>query len=108
MTTDPIPMSGRQAGGRVAVLAVSSVALTLGFACAPAIAASLAAALLALWSLGGFAGTVESFLAAFIVYEGAIYVTCIASGTGVGSFSAPIDTGFRDQRRVVCRAACGS
>jgi hypothetical protein len=31
-----------------------------------------------------------SFLAAFVVYEGAIYIACVASGTGVGSFTEPI------------------
>ena len=39
MTTDPIPMSGRQAGAAVAILAASSLALTLGFACALPLAA---------------------------------------------------------------------
>jgi hypothetical protein len=146
MTTDPIVMSGRQTGAIVAVLAASSVALTLGFACAlplaafatisalifqPRVAASavltvwlmnqiigfsllhyptdpstiawgfalgiigllsLGAAFLVLSRLGGFVGILASFLAAFVVYEGAIYIVCVASGTGVGSFTAPIVT----------------
>jgi hypothetical protein len=53
---------------------------------------SLGAALLALARLNGFVGVLASFLAAFIVYEGAIYIACVASGTGVGSFTAPIVT----------------
>jgi hypothetical protein len=146
MTTDPIPMSGRQTSAIVAVLAASSVALTLGFACALPLAAfatisalifqpraavgavltvwlinqmvgfsflhyptdpstiawgfalgviallSLGAAFLALSRLDGLVGILASFLAAFVVYEGAIYVVCVASGTGVGSFTAPIVT----------------
>jgi hypothetical protein len=146
MTTDPIPMSGRQAGAAVAILAASSLALTLGFACALPLAAfaaisalifkpraatgavltvwlinqivgfaflhypvdasttawgfalgaigllALASALLVLGRLGGFAGTIAGFLAAFVVYEGAIFVACVASGTGVGSFTAPVMT----------------
>ena len=146
MTTDPIPMSGRQTGGVVAVIAASSVTLTLGFACALPFAAfaaisalifksraavgavlavwlmnqiigfallhyptdastiawgfalgvigllSLGAAILVLSRLEGFVGAVVSFLAAFVVYEAAIYVVCVASGTGVGSFTTSIVT----------------
>lgn len=146
MTTGPIVMSGRQTGAIVAMLAASSVALTLGFACALPLAAfatisallfqpraavgavltvwlmnqiigfsflhyptdprtiawgfalgaigllSLGAAFLVLSRLGGFVGMLVSFVAAFIVYEGAIYIVCVASGTGVGSFTAPIVT----------------
>jgi hypothetical protein len=146
MTTDPIAMSGRQTGAIVALLAASSVALTLGFACAlplaafatisamffqPRVAAgavfavwlmnqiigfrllhyptdpstiawgfalgiigllSLGAAFLVLSRLGGFVGVLASFFAAFVVYEAAIYIVCVASGTGVGSFTAPIVT----------------
>jgi hypothetical protein len=51
---------------------------------------SLGAAVLVLWRLGGVAGVVASFLAAFIVYEGAVYIACVTSGTGAGSFTAPI------------------
>ena len=146
MTTDPVPMSGRETAAAVALLAASSVALTLGFACALPLAAfatisalvfrprAAAGAVLAVWlmnqvvgfsllhyptdpstiawglalgaigllSLGaaflvlsrfdGFVGAVASFLAAFVVYEGAIYVVCVLSGTGVGSFAEPIVT----------------
>jgi hypothetical protein len=146
MTTDPIPMSGRETSAAVALLAASSVALTLGFACALPLAAfatisalvfqpraaagavitvwlmnqivgfsflhyptdpstiawgfalgaiallSLGAAFLVLSRVGGLVGILASFLAAFIVYEGAIYIVCIVSGTGVGSFAAPIVT----------------
>jgi hypothetical protein len=146
MTTHPIPMSGREISAVVALLAASSVALTLGFACALPLAAfaaisallferraavgavlavwfanqiigfsflhypadpstiawglalgvigllSLGAAHLALSRLGGLVGGLASFLAAFVVYEGAIFVVCVASGTGVGSFAAPIVT----------------
>jgi len=146
MTTDPISMSGRQTGAVVALLAASSVALTLGFACALPLAAfatisallfkpraavaavlavwlmnqiigfsllhyptdantiawgfalgaigllSLGAALLVLSRLGGLVAIPAAFLAAFIVYEAAIYVVCVASETGVGSFTAPIMT----------------
>jgi hypothetical protein len=42
--------------------------------------------------LAGFVGMLASFLAAFVVYEGAVYLACAASGTGVGSFTAPIMT----------------
>jgi hypothetical protein len=146
MTTDPILVSGRQTGAVVALLAGSSVALTLGFACALPLAAfatisallfkpraavaavlavwlmnqmigfsllhyptdastiawgfalgaigllSLGTALLVLSRLGGFVGILAAFLAAFLVYEGAIYVVCVACGAGVGSFTAPIMT----------------
>jgi hypothetical protein len=146
MTTNPIPMSGRQTSAVVALIAASSVALTLGFACALPLAAfaaispslfkpraavvavitvwlmnqivgfsflhyptdastiawgfalgviallSLGAAYLVLSRLDGFVGIIASFLAAFVVYEGAIYIVCIAGGTGVGSFTAPIVT----------------
>jgi hypothetical protein len=146
MTTDPIPMNGRQTGAVVALLAASSVALTLGFACALPLAAfatisallfqpraavgavltvwlmnqivgfsflhyptnastiawgfalglmgllSLGAAFLVLSRLGGFVGMLAGFLAAFVVYEEAIYIICVASGTGVGSFTGPIVT----------------
>jgi hypothetical protein len=146
MTTDPIPMSGRETSAVVALIAASSVALTLGFACALPLAAfatispmlfkpraaivavitvwlmnqivgfsvlhypkdastiawgfalgviallSLGAAYLVLARLKGFVGILASFLAAFVVYEGAIYIVCVASGTGVGSFTAPIVT----------------
>jgi hypothetical protein len=144
MTTDPLPMSGRQIGAVVALLAVSSLAFTLGFACALPLAAfatisallfnpraavgavvtvwlvnqiigfgflhypidattiawgfalgvigllSLGAAFLMLSRLGGFVGKLAAFLLAFVIYEGAIYIACVASGTGVGSFTAPI------------------
>jgi len=146
MTTDPIPMSGREMGAVVALLAASSVALTFGFACALPLAAfaaisalvfqsraavgavlavwlvnqivgfsflhyptdpstiawglalgvigllSLGTAFLVLSRLDGLVGILASFLAAFVVYEGAIYIACVASGTGVGSFTAPIVT----------------
>ena len=146
MTTDPIPMRGRESGAVVALMAASSVALTLGFACALPLAAfatisptlfrpraavvavitvwlmnqivgfsllhyptdastiawgfalgaigllSLGAAYLVLLRLDGFVGILAGFLAAFVVYEGAIYIVCVASGTGVGSFTAPIVT----------------
>jgi hypothetical protein len=146
MTTDPIPMSRRETSSVVALLAASSVALTLSFACALPLAAfatisalvfqpraaisavlavwlmnqiigfsllhyptdpstiawgfalgaigllSLGAAFLVLSRLGGVLGMLTSFLAAFMVYEGAIYIVCVASGTGVGSFTAPIVT----------------
>ena len=146
MTTDPIPMNGRQTGAIVALLAASSVALTLGFACALPLAAfatisallfrpgaavgavlavwlanqivgfgflhyptdastiawgfalgvigllSLGAAFLVLSRLGGFVGMLAGFLAAFVVYEGAIYIVCLASGTPLGSFTAAIMT----------------
>jgi hypothetical protein len=146
MTTDPIPMSGLKTGAVVALIAASSVALTLGFACALPLAAfatisstlfrpraavvavitvwlmnqivgfsvlhyptdastiawgfalgvigllSLGAASLVLARLKGFVGILASFLAAFVVYEGAICIVCVASGTGVGSFTAPIVT----------------
>jgi hypothetical protein len=146
LTTDPIPMSGRQTGAVVVLLAASSLAFTLGFACALPLAAfptvsalmfqprtavgavltvwlmnqiigfsllhyptdpstiawgfalgaigllSLGAAFLVLSRLGGLVGILASFLAAFVVYEGAIYIICVASGTGVGSFTAPIVT----------------
>jgi hypothetical protein len=139
-------MSGRQASAVVALLAASSVALTLGFACALPLAAfaaisplvfqpraavgavltvwlmnqiigfsflhyptdpstiawgfalgaigllSLGAAFLVLSRLDGLVGILAGFLAAFVVYEGAIYIVCVASGTGVGSFTAPIVT----------------
>jgi hypothetical protein len=49
---------------------------------------SLCAAFLALARLNGFVGILASFLAAFVVYEGAIFVACVASGTGIGSFTA--------------------
>jgi hypothetical protein len=146
MTTHPIPLSRRPASAVVALLAASSVALTLGFACALPLAAfaaisailfqpraavgavlavwlanqiigfsllhyptdastiawgfalgvigllSLGVAHLALSRLGGLVGSLASFLAAFVVYEGAIFIVCVASGTGVGSFTAPIVT----------------
>jgi hypothetical protein len=146
MTTDPIAMNGRETGAVIALLAASSVALTLGFACALPLAAfatisallfkpraaviavltvwlmnqiigfsflhyptdastiawgvalgvigllSLGAAFLALSRLAGLVGMLASFLAAFVVYEGAVYVVCLSSGTGVGSFTAPIMT----------------
>jgi hypothetical protein len=146
VTADPIPMSGRQTSAVVAVFAASSVALTLGFACALPLAAfaaisalifppraavsavltvwlmnqiigfsllhyptdpstiawgfalgaigllSLGAAFLALSRLGGFVGMLASFVAAFVVYEAAIYVVCVASGTPLGAFTAPIVT----------------
>jgi hypothetical protein len=146
VSTDPIPMGRRQTGAVVALLAASSVALTLGFACALPLAAfatisalvfqpraavgavltvwlmnqiigfsllhyptdpstivwgfalgaigllSLGAAFLVLWRLGGFVGMLASFLAAFVVYEGAIYIVCVASGTPLGAFTAPIVT----------------
>jgi hypothetical protein len=146
MTASPIPMSGRQTGAIVVLLAASSLAITLGFACALPFAAfatisamlfapraaigalvsvwlmnqvvgftllhyptdastiawgfalgaiallSLGAAFLVLSRLDGVVGAVASFLAAFVVYEGAIYVVCVATGTGVGSFTTPIVT----------------
>jgi hypothetical protein len=146
MTTDPIPMSGRQTGAVVALVAAPSVALSLGFACAlplgafatisalifqprAAVCAVLAvwlmnqivgfsflhyppdastiawgfalgvigllplgAAFLVLSRLDGFVGILAAFLLAFVVYEGAIYVVCVASGAGVGSFTKPIVT----------------
>jgi hypothetical protein len=146
MTTDPIPMSGLKTSAVVALIAASSVTLTLGFACALPLAAfatisptlfrpraavvaiisvwlmnqivgfsvlhyptdastiawgfalgaigllSVGAAYLVLSRRGGFVGLLASFLAAFVVYEGAIYIVCVASGTGVGSFTAPIVT----------------
>jgi hypothetical protein len=172
MTTDPIPMSGRQTGAIVVLLAASSVALTLGFACALPFAAfatisalvfrpgAAVGAVLAVWfmnqvigfsllhyptdpstiawgfalgaigllslgaafpvlsRLGGFVGILASFLAAFVVYEGAIYIVCVASGTGVGSFTAPIVTriflinavsfgGLLAARELLARAGLG-
>jgi hypothetical protein len=146
MTTDPIPMNGRQTGAVVAGLAASSVALTLGFACALPLAAfatisalvfkpraavgavltvwlmnqiigfsfmhyptdastiawglalgvvgllSLAAASLVRSRLKGFVGILAGFLLAFVVYEGAIYVVCVASGTPLGAFTPAIMT----------------
>lgn len=146
MTSDSLPMSGRETSAAVALIAASSVALTLGFACALPLAAfatisptlfkpraavvavimvwlmnqivgfsvlgypidastigwgfalgvigllSLGAAYLVLSRLDGLIGTFVSFLAAFVVYEGTIYIVCVASGTGVGSFAAPIMT----------------
>jgi hypothetical protein len=146
MTTDPVPMNGRQTGAVVVLLAASSVALTLGFACALPLAAfatisalifqpraavsavlivwlmnqiigfsilhyptdastiawgfalgvigilSLGAASLVLSRLGGFVGVLAGFLSAFVVYEGAIYIVCVTSGAGVGSFTSPIMT----------------
>ena len=144
MTTDRIRMNARQSGAVVALLALSSVALTLGFACALPLAAfatisallfqpraaigavlavwlmnqiigfsllhyptdpstiawgfalgvigllSLGAAFLVFSRLKGIAGTLAGFLAAFIVYEGAIYIVCAASGTPLGAFTAPV------------------
>jgi hypothetical protein len=146
MTTDPIPMNGREMSAVVALLAASSVALTLGFACALPLAAfatisalifkpraaagavltvwlmnqiigffflhyptdastiawgfalgvigllSLGATALVLSRLNGFVGILAGFLAAFVVYEGAIYIVCVASGTGVSSFTTAIVT----------------
>ena len=146
MTTDPILKRSRQTGAVVALLAASSIALTLGFACALPLAAFAAisallfqpraaiCAVLAVWlmnqligftllhyptdastiawgfalgvigllSLGapylvlsrleGAVGAIVSFLASFIVYEGAIYIVCVASGTPLGAFTAPVVT----------------
>ena len=146
MTTDRILMNGRQTGVIVALLTASSVALTLGFACALPVAAfavmasmlfeplaavgaigavwlanqivgfaflhyptdastlawgvalgvigllSVGAALAVLSRLRGAAGIFVSFLVAFAVYEGAVYLACLLSGTGVGSFTAPVMT----------------
>jgi len=141
---DLTPMGWRETSAVVAILAASSVALTLGFACALPLAAfaaisalllaprgaigavlavwlvnqvvgfaflryptdastiawgfalgavallSLGAARLVLSRFGGLAGSLAAFLLAFGVYEGAIYIACVGSGTGVGSFTAPI------------------
>ena len=38
------------------------------------------------------AAILAGFLAAFVVYEGAVYIACVVSGTGVRSFTAPIVT----------------
>lgn len=146
MITERFQITGRRSAGAAALLTASSVALTLGFACALPLAAfatiaallfrpsaaigavvaiwlanqivgfgwlhyptdastiawgfalgaigllSLGAAFIVLSRLRGFPGAVASFLAAFVVYEGAIYIVCIASGTGVRSFTAPIMT----------------
>jgi hypothetical protein len=172
MTTDPIPMSGRQTGAVVALLAACSVALTLGFACALPLAAfatisalvfqpraaagavlavwlmnqivgfsllhyptdpstiawgfalgviallSLCAAFLVLSRVGGLVGILASFLAAFVVYEGAIYIVCVASGTPLGAFTAPVVTriflinaasfgGLLAARELLARTALG-
>jgi hypothetical protein len=53
---------------------------------------SLGAVSLVLSRLGSFVGILAAFLLAFVVYGGAIYVVCVASGTGVGSFTTPIVT----------------
>jgi hypothetical protein len=146
MTTDPIPMNGRQTGAVIALLAASSLALTLGFACALPLAAfatisglvfkpraavgalltiwlmnqiigfsflhyptdastigwgfalgvigllSLGAASLALSRRKGSVGILSGFLLAFVVYEGAIYIVCVASGTPLGAFTVAIMT----------------
>jgi hypothetical protein len=53
---------------------------------------SLGGASLVLWRVKNFVGILAGFLLAFVVYEGAIYIVCVANGTGVGSFTTPIAT----------------
>ena len=160
MTTDRIPMNGRQTGVIVALLTASSVALTLGFACALPVAAfavmasmlfdpiaavgaigavslanqivgfaflhyptdastlawgvalgvigllSVGAALAVLSRLHGAAGIFVGFLVAFAVYEEAVYLACLLSGTGVGSFTAPVMIRILSDQRRCPRLFC--
>lgn len=53
---------------------------------------SLGAAGAVLARVRGFLGIGASFLAAFVVYEGAVYAACLASGTGVSHFTVAVVT----------------
>jgi hypothetical protein len=79
---------------------------------------SLASAGAVLARVGGFVGIGASFILAFVVYQGAIYAACLASGTDVSHFTVTVVTrvflinaaafgGFLALRALWLRSASG-